>query len=538
MSRARILMYRLASSLVIWGLTFVSLSVLSPRSICANDGQLVLNVIDKETGQPLPCRIHLKNASGRPVRVPHTVAWGDHFYCDGKVTLKLPIGNYSFLVERGLEYLEIKGQFRLETFADDVKTIELRRFCDMAKEGWYSGDFDVERADKDLDLLMRADDLHVIPLTSFGREKSAWLKRVLPAKSLVQFADERYCDLFGGEDELAGGTLQYLNLDKPIALLPPAADKTAKSDEKPAAAPNSAKKELPLLDHVAGVRRQSGAWINARSSGAWDLPMWVALGRLDSIEVLNRQFCRDAMLPDPANSKPRDAELYPPPMGIGRWSGAAYFQLLNCGLRIPPSAGSGTGVVPNAAGYNRLYVYCGEQFSYDKWWAALRAGQVVLSNGPLIRPTVEGHPPGHVFSAAAGETLDLEIALTLSTREKIRYLEIIQDGRIIHEIRLEDFQKAAGKLPHVKFDTSGWFLVRAVVDSAKVYRCAMSGPFYVQIGDQPRISRKSAKMFLDWVDERKATLSAGDRSEREVMLAQLEKARQYWQSLAAKANAD
>ena len=90
----------------------------------------------------------------------------------------------------------------------------------------------------------------------------------------------------------------------------------------------------------------------------------------------------------------------------------------------------------------------------------------------------------------------------------------------------------------MKFDTSGWFLVRAVVDSAKVYRCAMSGPFYVQIGDQPRISRKSAKMFLDWVDERKAALSAGDRSEREVMLAQLEKARQYWQSLAAKANAD
>ena len=103
--------------------------------------------------------------------------------------------------------------------------------------------------------------------------------------------------------------------------------------------------------------------------------MWVALGRLDSIEVLNRQFCRDAMLPDPANSKPRNAELYPPPMGIGRWSGAAYFQLLNCGLRIPPSAGSGTGVVPNAAGYNRLYVYCGEQFSYDKWWAALRPGR-------------------------------------------------------------------------------------------------------------------------------------------------------------------
>ena len=125
MSKSRILMYRLASVASHLGPHVCQPIRFVASFDLANDGQLVLNVVDKETGQPLPCRIHLKNASGRPVRVPHTVAWGDHFYCDGKVTLKLPIGNYSFLVERGLEYLEIKGQFRLETFADDVKTIEV-----------------------------------------------------------------------------------------------------------------------------------------------------------------------------------------------------------------------------------------------------------------------------------------------------------------------------------------------------------------------------------------------------------------------------
>ena len=64
---------RLATALLAVGAVCAG-SLLQPGSASANDGQLVLHIVDKETGDPLPCRVHLKNASGRPVRVPHTIA--------------------------------------------------------------------------------------------------------------------------------------------------------------------------------------------------------------------------------------------------------------------------------------------------------------------------------------------------------------------------------------------------------------------------------------------------------------------------------
>jgi hypothetical protein len=238
-----------------------------------------------------------------------------------------------------------------------------------------------------------------------------------------------------------------------------------------------------------------------------------------------------------AGDRLRDKQLSPPPLGIGRWSQKVYFNVLNCGLRIPPTAGSGSGITTNPVGYNRLYVYCGEQFSYERWWAGLRAGKVVITNGPMLRPTVEGEPPGHVFKAAAGEKVDLEIGLTLSTRDKISYLEIIQDGRVIHEVRLADWQQAGGKLPHVVFDKSGWFLVRAVADSPKTYRFAMTAPYYVEIGNEPH-RRGSVQFFLDWLNEREAQVRITDPALRDATVAELAKARDYWKALLGQANVE
>src|SRR5215510_183589 len=108
-------------------------------------GQLVLQAVDRETGQPLAVRMHLKNAQGKVIKPPGVPALGDHFVFYDKLVLKLPNGGYEFLIERGPEYLERTGHFEIENFADDNKTIDLKRFADMAKEGWLSGDLDVQR---------------------------------------------------------------------------------------------------------------------------------------------------------------------------------------------------------------------------------------------------------------------------------------------------------------------------------------------------------------------------------------------------------
>ena len=110
--------------------------------------------------------------------------------------------------------------------------------------------------------------------------------------------------------------------------------------------------------------------------------------------------------------------------------------------------------------------------------------------------------PGHVFQADAGEQVDLEVGLTLSTRDPVSYLEVIKNGRRVHEVRLADWAKAGGKLPPLAFDESGWFVIRAVTDGADTYRFAATAPYYVEIGYQRRISRSSVRFFLDWLDER------------------------------------
>src|SRR4029450_11811058 len=94
---------------------------------------------------------------------------------------------------------------------------------------------------------------------------------------------------------------------------------------------------------------------------------------------------RDGVMDGEAWGKPRETALYPAPHGNGRWSEHIYYELLNCGLRVPPSAGSASGVLPNPVGYNRVYVHCDGELTWESWWENLRRGQVVGTNGPLLR---------------------------------------------------------------------------------------------------------------------------------------------------------
>jgi hypothetical protein len=202
--------------------------------------------------------------------------------------------------------------------------------------------------------------------------------------------------------------------------------------------------------------------------------------------------------------------------------------VLNCGLRIPPAAGSGSGTNDSPLGNNRTYVYCGEDFSYERWWEGLDAGRVFVTNGPLLRPLVQGKPPGHVFPLRPGETLTLEIGLELATRVPVDYLQIIKNGQVEAEVRLADWKQKKGRLPPVVFDDSGWFLVRAVTNNRRTYQFASSGPYYVERAGSERISSRSVQFFLEWIDAAKARLGKLkdiDDADRAALLAEQESAR-------------
>lgn len=487
----------------------------------AGGGEFELRVIDAEDKQPIAVRMHLKDALGKPVKAAKLPFWHDHFVVPGKAVLELRPGRYTFEMERGPEYRVRTGHFEIRRGDADSREVTMERFVDMKHEGWWSGDLHVHRALSEIELLMRAEDLHVVPVITWTNVENAWTSNAAPPRLVARIDSDRFYQVMAGEDERAGGALLYFNLPGPLPLV--GADRESPSSS----------------EYLAQARQTAAAHVAAARPFDWDLPVWVASGHVDSIGLCNDHMQRDQMWDSESDGKPRERIEYPAPHGNGRWSQAIYYRLLDCGWRIPPSAGSGSGAVPNPVGYNRVYVHCGPQLDYDAWWRNLRAGQVVVTNGPLIRdPRVNGQLPGHVFLAAAGQTVSCQATLNLSIREPVDYLEIVKDGAVAHEVRLQDWAAAGGRLPQVAFDHSGWMLVRAVTSHPKTYRFASTGPWYVEIDGQPRISRRAAQFFFDWVYERARRIDLPPGEQRNAVLDHHRAARDFWRRKVDDANSE
>ena len=163
-----------------------------------------ISVNEAATGQPVPCRIHLKNEAGKAVLPDGLPHWRDHFVCPGKVQLNLTAGSYSYEVERGPEYVKVVGSFLVSAATNTNVVIELKRFVDLAAEGWWPGDLHVHRPAKDIELLMQAEDLHVAPVTTWWNNKNQWATQPIPPKLLVKFDGNRFYHVMAGEDESEG----------------------------------------------------------------------------------------------------------------------------------------------------------------------------------------------------------------------------------------------------------------------------------------------------------------------------------------------
>lgn len=486
----------------------------SPEAL-ARGGKFKLDIVDAETQRPLAARLHLKNVRGRPVLPRESgILWDDHITLDGAVTLNLNTGHYQFELECGPEYKTRSGHFEIKDLADDRQRIEMNRYVDLSREGWWSGDLHVSRPLEEMGLLMRAEDLHLVPLVTRGDKgsrrspPSARARRPTrsskPTKTneaaIVNTKDEANDKTNIAAEGLAAASQEHRILRGGGAMLDDAGGRLLAfhlgENQIARWQPSELMRQLPNLP-----QRTPRLHLDAPRATSWDLPLWLAADAIDSIGLINSQQMRESVDRPLASDRPPDRVLFPGKHGLGRWAETIYYHVLDCGLRIPPSAGSGSGTGKNPPGYNRVYVFCGDHLSYDSWWDNLRAGRVFVTNGPLLRARAGGELPGHVFRGEAGEQLELQIELTLSTRDRIEYLEVVRDGQIEHEVRLDQWAAAGGRLPPVRFRKSGWFLVRAVTSNEKSYRLASTGPFYVQIGYEPRISKRSARFFLDWLDE-------------------------------------
>ncbi|MEQ8210043.1 MAG: hypothetical protein RH917_09445 [Lacipirellulaceae bacterium] len=472
------------------------------------DGQLTLTVTDEQTGKPLACRIELRDARGRLVRTraEGAIPTDAGLYFDGEVVLKLRRGNYQFLIEAGPEYRTRPGTFEIQRRAEDAKQVSVLRRIDMKSESWWSGDLDVREKLDHVPLLMRARGVDFVPVTMEWTERGRKKSQKVPKGFQAVTETVPSCGPWAEYDRSKTGGLLTLetNLRNP-------------SDPTDVDGP-----------YVVG------------DATAWLLPVWLAEDRLSAIMVIDRYSQGFGKNANEFQGRLPDRKRFPGKLGYGRWCEHIYHHALNCGIYLAPAAGSGSGANGNAIGANRTYVqledYQGqavdEQFDKESWLNMFYQGRVFVTNGPLLRTMVDGDPPGNVTVLSKGEQRDFQIALNLAFYEatQVEYLEILKNGKAIHQVRLDELAKQKGRLPKVPFDDSGWFAVRAVTNNTEFYQYAHTGPYFVEKDSKPLVQRESVQFFIDWLDAAEEEF-AGD----EPTLAKIESARPFWTELLKQA---
>lgn len=497
-----------------------SLLLVSCATTSALAETVTITVNDAATKKPVPCRVHLRDESGRPAVTKSLPAWNDHFVCPGTAKLDLAAGEYTFEIERGPEYRQAAGKFTVTQGSSASVSAEISRITDLAAVGWWSGELHVHRPVEEVELLMQAEDLHVAPVITWWNNRNLWKDKPLPTELLVRFDGNRFYHLMAGEDEREGGALMYYNLRKPLDIV-------GATREYPS----------PIL-FLEQAHNDPGVWIDVEKPFWWDVPIWLATGMVDSIGLANNHMCRSRMYESEAWGKPRDEQRLPAPRGNGFWTQELYYKVLDSGLRIPPSAGSASGVLPNPVGYNRVYVHLDGELTYDSWWEGLRAGRSFVTNGPLLQVKADGELPGHIFSAAVGAELTIPLSVNIEGRDDLATVEVVQNGKVVHSQPIEG-QAFSGDLPELKFDSSGWFLVRVLCENPRTFRFASTAPFYVEVGEnQRRISKAAAQFFLNWVNEREARVKLSDSQMLREVTQHHKSARRFWQAKLTAANAD
>ena len=464
--------------------------------------------IQNEDGQSLPCRIHLFDPDGKPKRAAGLPFWRDHFVCSGAAKLELPVGRYRYEIERGPEYERLKGEVAVNDESPKLVRLTLKRIVNLRGEGWYSADLHIHRPLSQIDLLMQAEDLDFAPVITWWNRRNHW---------------EQNTHSQAGEDEREGGALLFHRMQAPI-------DITKSTRETPS----------PMV-YVEQARKQTpGVWIDIEKPFWWDVPVWLASGKMQSIGVANNHMWRSQMLTNEAWGRERDIQRLPSPLGNGYWTQEIYYHILNTGIRIPPSAGSASGVLGNPLGYNRVYVHLDGKFSETAWWDGLAKGNCFVTNGPLLRVRANDRLPGAVFTADGGEPLALKLDVQLTTLDRLRKLEVIQNGKVMQTIPCNGDRNQAHSLT-LTVNESGWFLIRGIAENSKTFRFASTAPFYTELAQvKRRISKSSSRFFLDWVNERIERVKANitDKSQQAEVLRSHESARKFWQERVRQSNAD
>ena len=458
------------------------LAALALAAQVSRDGSLKVIVRDATNGEPTPVRVRLTDASGNPPQQlgasevstspfkppPEAIAvmWGrsdradgyvlqpdGSFYVDGSFSASLPAGRYQFELSKGYEYEAQVHEIELRPGQEINRSVDLERWIDMPARGWYSSDdhIHIRRSPRDNPAILRwiaAEDIHVGNLLQMGDfwtfvfSQYGWGEtgRYREGNTILASGQEEpRTPEFGhtislGADDFVRFQADYYAYGRVFD-------------------------RVHELGGVSGFAHQGMSFHGYRG-----MTVNVLAGKLDFLELA--QFC----VPD------------------GPIHTEHYYRFLDLGFRLTALAGSdfpwcGRGERGDPARFSqigdaRFYTYVGNDFSFDNWLAAVKAGRTFATTGPIIELTVNGNLPGDSVDVSKGAALQITAkAFGDGSRIGLTELEIVGHGEVLERATGQGERQLSAEL-QLPVERGIWIAARAAAGPGFV---AHTTPVYVSV---------------------------------------------------------
>lgn len=403
-----------------------------------------VTVVDDDTGNPLPCRVHFRSPEGVPYQ-PHghhnqvnsnLDSWhidvgGDvrlgqisYAYIDGVCQGWLPRGDVIVDVARGFEYEPLRSRVKIEPGQQEL-TLRLKRWIDMNQRRWFSGDSHVHfLSTQGAHTESRGEDLNVVNLLQSQWGSLFTNTEDFTGGASVQSSGNNIVYVSQENRQHFMGHMILWGLKQPV--MPWCSD-------GPGEAEIGGHMETTLAHWADAAHAQGGYVINPHFPNPNGEPAaLIATGRLDGVEMIRQTEANHL----------------------------EYYRYLNCGYRLPLVGGTDKMGSDVPVGLYRTYarVADDQEFTYDNWCQAVVAGRTFLSGGPIIHLSVDGQEIGDTVRMSGPGAVEVEA--WAESVLPIFSLEIVQNGRVVASTQDPNGSRRLRVKTELNIDGHSWIAAR------------------------------------------------------------------------------
>lgn len=486
-------------------------------------------------GQPVAARIYVTAADGRgyaPANGFHReiAATGiQYFHTTGAFDVEVPGGHTVIEAIKGYEYQPESTSVDVPAGGSRSVTMKLARMIDLPARGWYSGDTHIHDLHQGRFGLthqtffdeLRAEDIHVTnALIHMDGTRLMGRWNDLTGKP-SPLSTPQYILQYGEEFRGSLGHISLLGISRFILPFTAGVRGTAYAQPTP---DSWYIDSAHVQGGIAGFPHPYYSPVTTPALAASTLiPVDAALGKGDYYDI-------GAVWSDEYSS----TEMY--------------YRLLNCGFRLPATAGTDnfSDVWRDPPpGADRTYVHIRGKLTLANWFAGIKAGHTFGSTGPLVFLDVAGHEPGDEIRVASNAPRTLAVHAEAVSIAPMSRLDIIVNGKVVDSVIAKsksESLKMTFNSP-VAIPEGGWVAARVIGPSSRYvtdsYAFAQSSPVYVVRGGRPFASAEDARFLGEAVDALWTRVEHSpwrSPAERDAFHAEITRARAVYTQIEARAS--